>query len=131
MSLNQNILVADSDERCQEQLRAVLESEGFHVTSTTKGKEALEALRLNSISFIIIDTCLLDMKGIELIWQIKGLDPDCPLLVTTGDPSAESEIQAREAGILYYARKPFNVEHVLSVIKRSLQKQTKMSGIHA
>ncbi|MCH7760923.1 response regulator [candidate division TA06 bacterium] len=121
MDIEPLILLVDSDEKSQNTLHSALESEGFRINTASKGKEALKFLRSNEVSFMIIDTSLKDMKGIELIWQIKGLDPDCPLIVTSRDTSGDAEIQAREAGILYYARKPYNVEHILSVIKYSLQ----------
>ena len=111
------ILLVDSEEVSVNQLKPFLESQGYPVTCASKGKDALEYFRSHTVSFMIIDTSLMDMSGLELIWQVKGIDPDCPLLVTSKDPSGEAEIQAREAGILYYARKPYNIEHILSVIK--------------
>src|SRR3989304_8771461 len=115
------ILLVDSEERISLELKSLLESHGYPVTCVSKGREALEYLRSHSVSFIVLDTGILDMNGMELIWKVKGLDPDCPLIVTTKDPSGELEIQAREAGSPYYSRKTHNVEHIFFLINKSIQ----------
>lgn len=115
------MLVADAEERAARALAGRFHRLGFWAYPTTRGDEALRLARTYRLTLAVIDVALRDMRGHELAARLKALDDRLPLIITAGDWDAESEILAREAGIVYYASKPINVRHLHAVVAKALE----------
>ena len=72
------VLVVDDDKSILTALRMTLEGE-YVVCTAEKGAEALRLLRDKEPEVILLDIGLPDTSGIELIGQIKSIDPEAPL----------------------------------------------------
>ena len=120
------LLVEDSME-AMNLIRSMLADLGITQIFTAKdGREALEFLGAvdgdDIVDVVLCDWNMPRMSGIELLRQIRTVDPGTPFLMITGAADGDSVIKAKSAGVTGYIRKPFSTEelkkkmHVLSRI---------------
>ncbi|MCB0291216.1 MAG: response regulator, partial [Calditrichaeota bacterium] len=73
---NHNILVVDDEAFIRLNLQNILQEEQHNVLLSSSGKEAVEAVRNNDIALALLDLNLPDMNGIEILRQLKLLQPE-------------------------------------------------------
>ncbi|HEV8674374.1 MAG TPA: response regulator [Methylomirabilota bacterium] len=113
-------LIADGDERAARRVAARLGRLGFWAYPTTRGDEALWLAATYPLTLAVIDTRLDDMAGPELVTRLRRADPRLPVVVTTGDGLAESEVRARRAGIVHFAPKPLDLRRLEAIVIQTL-----------
>lgn len=69
---------------------------------------------------VIADMELSDMSGHALVERLREIDPAIPIVMTSADYRQEIEIDARKAGILYYAHKPIDYRGIEAVVAKAL-----------
>jgi len=118
------ILVVDDEPGIRESCRKVLESEGFHVETAVDGVEGLELFKKNaSFEAVLVDLKMPRMGGIELIRQIKQIDPEALLLVITAYATIETAVEATKRGAYGYIPKPFTPDELLLPVHNGLEKR--------
>jgi DNA-binding NtrC family response regulator len=60
------------------------------------------------------------MAGRDLVRLLRGLTPDLPVVMTTGDLRQEVEVESRQLGLVPYLHKPFDVRRLEAVAARTL-----------
>src|SRR6266478_3118676 len=101
--------------------RRFLEGQGFTVAAAAHGDDALALLRRQPYSIVLLDEQMPGRRGLELIGEIRALDPAMPVVMVT---QSEEEGTLREAiGIEVddYLVKPVQPRQILSVITRELE----------
>src|SRR5881275_2740091 len=101
--------------------RRFLEDQGFTVAAAAHGDDALALLRRQAYSIVLLDEQMPGRRGLELIGEIRALDPAMPVVMVT---QSEDEGTLREAiGIQVddYLVKPVQPRQILSVITRLLE----------
>src|SRR6266481_2966262 len=101
--------------------RRFLEGQGFTVAAAAHGDDALALLRRQPYSIVLLDEQMPGRRGLELIGEIRALDPAMPVVMVT---QSEEEGTLREAiGIEVddYLVKPVQPRQILSVITRLLE----------
>ncbi len=114
------ILVADADGEAGRRLADQLSRHGFSAQHTSSGRSALSAARSGRLRLAIVDVALKDMSGHALATLLKKIDSAIPILMTSGDYRPELEMQARQAGIIYYAHKPTDYGRLKAVVTKAL-----------
>lgn len=114
------ILVADADTEAARLLADYLSRQGFRTSHTSRGDEALRLARAGRLGLAIVDVALLDMSGHTLASGLKEIDPEIPVLMTSGDYRPELEMRARQAGVLYYAHKPADYRLLETVVAKAV-----------
>jgi DNA-binding NtrC family response regulator len=69
---------------------------------------------------VLCDVRMPGISGLELVRQIREVDPELPCIVITGYGSAEQSVEALRAGAFWYLEKPFEQRH-LDVIRRLVE----------
>src|SRR5690348_16798675 len=101
--------------------RRFLEDQGFTVAAASHGDDALALLRRQAYSIVLLDEQMPGRRGLELIGEIRTIDPAMPVVMVT---QSEDEGTLREAiGIEVddYLVKPVQPRQILSVITRLLE----------
>ena len=112
------IIVVEDSPTQADQLRHLLEENGFEVTTAADGRQALEAVRKRKPSLLISDIVMPNMDGYELCREIKsdaGLK-DLPVILLTSLSSPEDIIKGLQCGADNFIKKPYNEKHLLSRI---------------
>ena len=114
------IVVADGDENAGSLLAGYLAHQRFRAYPTRRGTEALRIARAHPLGLAVVDVVLEDMAGRDLIRLLRGLVPELPVVMTSGDVRPEVEVEARQLGIVQYLHKPFDFRRLEAVAARTL-----------
>jgi two-component system, NtrC family, response regulator PilR len=113
-------LIVDDEETVREILAGFLESFGFEAVTAEDGEEALQIFKKTPFDIVISDMMMPNMGGMDLLNELKQIDPDVIFVLITGYPSMESAIEAIKKGARDYITKPFNIEEIKIKIDRAL-----------
>jgi diguanylate cyclase (GGDEF)-like protein len=117
------ILVVDDEESIRNILSQILTDAGHEVTAAGSGEEALEIFRKEHFPLVISDIRLGGMDGIDLLTEVKRLDPDVQVLMITSYASMETAIMALRTGAYDYLIKPFeDLDLITAAVDRAIEK---------
>lgn len=77
------ILLVDDEESIQLLYREEFRDEGFEVVSALNGTEALEKFKADDFDLVILDIQMPGMNGIEVLRQMKMMNPDIPVILSS------------------------------------------------
>jgi len=114
------VLVIDDDPDVCRVLGENLSDQGFQPATALSGGAGIEKARQEKYDLVILDLKLPDMAGIEVLRKIRSFDKDVVIVVLTGYPTVETAIETLKGTAADYLLKPFDVNHLISVIHREL-----------
>lgn len=117
------ILVCDDEKGIREGCRRILSSEGYTVDTAENGKLGMDKVKENSYDLVLVDLMMPVMGGLEMMEQVRQIDPGIILVVITGFATVETAVEAMKHGAYDYIPKPFNPDQLLAVINRGLDKR--------
>jgi PAS domain S-box-containing protein len=118
-----SIIVIDDDPGTCQTLGDVLELRGHTVQTVTRGQSALAVMVERAVNLAILDVQLPDISGLDLLRSIKASSPTTEVIVITGHASVPTAIEAINGTAFAYVIKPFEMDHLLAVIEKALEKQ--------
>src|SRR5438876_3682219 len=118
-----SILIVDDEPGNRETLADIFAEMGYRTESAGTGQQALAEVRERFYNVAILDIRLPDVKGTELLEQIKAVQPQTTCIMVTGYASLETSMRAINSGAYAYIVKPLDIEHVSSVIQQALEQQ--------
>ncbi len=116
------ILIIEDEKRLRANLRLLLASEGYTVSTAADGLEGIQCLAQAPFDLVITDVMMEGANGFQVMEYIGAHVPDTLVIVITGYASAESAIEALHKGAYDYIAKPFEPEMILVSIERALDK---------
>ena len=123
------ILLVDDDASSLEVLGEVLKRAGYEIFSAENGYEALKIIQGDSIDLAILDYELPDTTGLELLQQIKLIQPSVPVIIMSGNLSQNIRLDVFEAGAYTFIPKPINLRQFQQFVAQALNfKQRWTSG---
>ncbi len=125
-------LIVDDDPSIREVLNGFFVMFGFNTICATNGEEALQIYQNQRFDVVISDMMMPKMDGMELLKQLKLIDPDVIFFMITGYPTIDSVIEAIKNGAKDYLAKPFNIDEIKikidrALLERNLQDKVKCS----
>ena len=117
------VLVADDDAQNRELLSELLRAHGFDVVAASDGDSALDALRQQSVSLVLLDVMMPGHTGFAVCRVIKS-EPQTrliPVVLVTGLTNNEDRIQGIECGADDFLSKPFHKEELLARVRSLLR----------
>jgi len=112
------ILVADGDEASARSVANFLLQARLRAYPTARGLEAMRLIGRFRLGLAVVDVNLLDMPGCDLVRRLRALEPALPVVMTTGDYSPATEVEARQLGIVQYIHKPIDLQRLDRVVSR-------------
>jgi two-component system response regulator MprA len=118
--MSATILIVDDDYGLRATLQAVLEDEGYTVTTAVDGLDALAKLEGETPGLILLDLGMPRLDGYDLAEELvrRGLRPAVPVVVLTADGRAAEK--AARIGADDWLAKPFAVDRLLAQVRRLL-----------
>jgi signal transduction histidine kinase len=117
-----SVLVADDQPTLRRMLRSVLASLGFDVVVAAGGAEALARFRelRGQLRLVILDLTMPDLNGDEVLREIREVDPELPVILSTG--FAERDVRALLDGQknVELLQKPYELRELVGVVRRML-----------
>ncbi len=116
-----HILVVDDDASIRTYLSSLLRRRGYQAVVCESAESAVAALQEEQVSLVLTDIRMPGTSGIELLEEIRLIDPDIPVILMTGYADFEMAIEAVNKGAFSFMTKPFNQEYLLTSLKRGLE----------
>ncbi|MGM0441518.1 MAG: response regulator [Elusimicrobiota bacterium] len=120
---NPKILVVDDNRDARVGLEQYLSAENFEIESADSGEQAVELLKDNKYSIVLADLKMQDIDGIGVLEETKRLHPNTEVIIMTAYASVDTAVKAMKAGAYDYVSKPLNMEEILVLLERCLEKQ--------
>ena len=117
------VLVVDDEESVVVTIKAILQLDGYKVSTTTSGAEARAMVRQTEYDLVLTDLRLEDGDGLDVLKAVRESFPDTVTIMLTGYASLESAIQALRAGAYDYLVKPSEVEELRSTVARGIERR--------
>ena len=117
------ILIIDDDEGSCKTLKLIFEKKGFKTETARTGLDALKMVKNNFFNVVLLDIKLPDIQGIDLLTPLKEIHPDMEVLMVTAYATLETAVRALNEGASAFITKPLNMDEVLAIISKVLEKQ--------
>lgn len=105
-------------------LRRVLERFGHQVVDAPDGRVGLERFGSERVDLVITDLIMPEKEGIETILELRGIDPDIPILAISGESVPEDPggvlLDASLLGATATLAKPFEIEVLMQTVEALL-----------
>ncbi len=118
------ILVIDDDRHMRTACSRVLSRAGWSVICAESGDAGLRELRNSAqkIDAVLVDQLMPGMCGMEVLAQIRAIDPNLPVILMTGSATDESAVEIKRQGAYDCLAKPFTPEQLRNVIMKAATK---------
>jgi FixJ family two-component response regulator len=116
------IAVIDDDDRVRESLHNLLASYGYNAEAYASAELFLASDGLSKSHCIIADVQMRkrQMTGLELLQRVRSSQPEVPVIIITGKPSAKSEAFYLDKGANAFFRKPIDGQALMTLIDHLL-----------
>jgi len=118
--MKERILIVDDETQIVRALERFLSDRNFEVISANNFEGAIHLLEKEKFEAALIDLKLGDKNGIDLIREVKRVQPDTVCMIITGYATIDSAIEAVKAGAYHYLTKPFHLDDVENLLKKAL-----------
>jgi two-component system response regulator RegX3 len=115
------VLLVEDEEALVDTIRYNLEREGYVVTDVADGRTALERLRAEPPSIVILDLMLPEMSGLDVCRAIRA-ESDVPIIMVTAKDSEADKVTGLELGADDYVTKPFSMRELVSRVRANLRR---------
>ena len=117
------ILIIDDDPSICKIFERFLSTHNYEVLTLNDGQEGLSLLRSEFFNLIILNIRLPGIDGLSLLSKIKHFSPDTEVIMITGHSNTETAIQSFQLGACDYLTKPIELNLLLQIVKKALEKQ--------
>jgi two-component system response regulator (stage 0 sporulation protein F) len=114
------IVLVDDEESIHLLYREELEGEGFEVYSALTGEEALQKFQIISPDLVILDINMPGINGIEVLRQIKEINPTIPVVLSTAYHEYKQDLGAWASDD--YIIKSSNLDDLKAAVRQLLSK---------
>ena len=122
-----SILLVEDEENLQEALKLNLELEGYEITSSYDGEQALRFFQQEHFDLIILDVMLPELDGISVCETIRLSNNEVPILILSAKNSSADRVLGLKKGADDYLTKPFNLEELLLRVTKLIRKSEQMA----
>jgi DNA-binding NtrC family response regulator len=123
MSRPATILVADDDPIARDLLVEVLARSGYEVVAAGSGKECIDRAAAIPIDLALVDLRMPDLDGLGVLRHLATVRPEAPVIIVTAFATMDTAIAAVRAGAYDFLSKPFKMEEIEVVVRRTLEHQ--------
>jgi len=106
------ILIVDDDPAVSNFLERFLTKKSYQVSTAKNGAEAIEITKKESPQLILLDIRLPEINGIEVLKEIKKINPAIGVIIITAVQEEEIAQEAMKLGADDYICKPFDLEYL-------------------
>ena len=117
----QSVLVVDDDPNIRKMIIAALRRDGYSFTEAPNGKEALDLMRAQRPSVVVLDLMMPVVSGWEVL-QEREQDPELrqiPVIIVSATRAPEIGA-AVDKGICAFLPKPFDISALSALVRSCL-----------
>ena len=114
------ILVVDDEAIIRQALVRAIDLAGYHVEAVNSGLEALALLKRAPFDLMVLDMCMPEMGGVEVMRLSRQACPNLLIIILTGHGTLESAIAAVKEDAVDYLLKPTSVHDIVATLTAAL-----------
>lgn len=118
-----DILIVEDEKSVRESLSLTL-SDKYNLFMASDGKKALEMISERNIDLVLLDIRLPEVNGMDVLKQIKDMGSSIPVIMLTAVRTVDSAVSAMKLGAYDYILKPFDINELMALIEKALEKRT-------
>ena len=119
--MTSRLLIVEDDQTHREMLQEALSGQGYTADVAECGQRALDLLSRHHYDVALLDIRLPDMDGMQLLGVLRERQPECLVLMMTGQAAVAAAVEAMKLGAYDYLAKPFRIDLLLIKLERLLQ----------
>ncbi len=123
------LLVCDDEEGPRQSLRIVFKND-YDVLVASNGPEAIALAKQSRINVAVLDILMQGMSGVELLGELKTLDPAIEVVMLTAYETIDTARQALRLGASDYLNKPFDIPTMRAAVTRAMEKHRASLAFH-
>lgn len=131
MNETQKVWIVDDDKSIRWVLEKALQKTDVDIKSFSNPDDVLKMMRNEEPDVILSDIRMPGMDGITLLEQIKQQSPDIPVIIMTAYSDLDRAVSAFQGGAYEYLSKPFDVDEVVSLVKRAITHKQSNASVSA
>jgi DNA-binding NtrC family response regulator len=116
------VLIVDDEEGVRAAVRAILE-ETCEVLEAENGAAALDILGVREVDLVMLDQRMPGEAGVDVLPRVKAIDPSVVVVLATAVREVRTAVEALKRGAYDYLTKPFDVDDILALADRALEKR--------
>ena len=93
-------------------IKRILQKKGHEVVTFTEEEDALDYARSNKVDLAILDIKLKKMSGVEVLEELKKIEPAIRAIMLTGYPTMETARESLKLGANEYCVKPIDKDEL-------------------
>lgn len=116
------LLIVDDEKIAMKNLEHVMKKEGYEVTASQSGSNALTLLEKQPFDVVLTDLRMEKVDGMQILKRCRENHPDTEVILVTGYATLENAVEAMKHGAFYYLAKPYRLDEVRKVVAEALEK---------
>ena len=124
MTDKSEVWIVDDDKSIRWVLEKALSRENVNITSFSQPEQVLDKIQHETPDVVISDIRMPGMDGISLMEKLKQHSPDLPVIIMTAYSDLDRAVSAFREGAFEYLSKPFDVDEVVSLVKRAVREKS-------
>ena len=122
--MSAHIFVVEDEKPILTLLTYNLQKEGYKVSSSSNGEEALSSIKEKKPDLVLLDWMLPDLSGIKICQYLKQDEKvkNIPIIMLTAKGEEEDKVKGLESGADDYITKPFSFNELMARIKAVLRR---------
>ena len=125
------VLVVDDEQIICDLFKTVLSNAGYEVFTAATGRDGLVQFQRRRPRLTLLDLRMPEVNGIEVLKDIRKLDPQADVMILTAWGSDALERQARQLGVTDFLSKRMTLDVVMASLERMQQRQDKTATAKA
>ncbi len=118
------VLVVEDEKSMRDLLSLMLRKEGYAVEVADGGSQAASRIAKDPVyDLVITDVSMPGMTGLELLRHVRKVSPESSVILMTAYGSKETAIEALNEGAAYYVEKPFDLDEMRVVARRTIDQK--------
>ncbi|HWA97597.1 MAG TPA: response regulator, partial [Pirellulales bacterium] len=114
-----SLMVVDDNQVLRQQLARSFARRGYRARTAANFDEAIALAREESPELAIVDLCMPGRSGLELLQELKRIDPATKVLMLTGFGSIATAVDAMRLGAANYVTKPADADQILAAFLKA------------
>jgi K+-sensing histidine kinase KdpD len=119
----EKILIVDDEIETRQVCKRVFSKKNYSLEFAEDGRRALEMMEDNHFGVVLADLIMPGMGGLTVLERIKEEHPRTEVIIITGYANINTAVNAMRMGAYDYIAKPFDINQLVSVVGRCLEKQ--------
>jgi DNA-binding response OmpR family regulator len=118
-----NVLVVDSDEATNIELKDVLTEQGYQANVLTEPGQVIEEIKRGRFQLVLLDVSPPVDPGVELLQKIRAADSDICVICMTALPTVDVAVRTLKNQAFDYLEKPLAIEELCAVIQAAVREK--------